>query len=141
MLAESLSPSMAAANYPAPNIEMAEVGIAWLTFVALGGLCFLAIPFVVWLIRRQLPETRRAKVRLEPVTFGGSPKSLHSQRHVVRQHRTLMTAVLISVLALLILPGLVALRSLGVSALQVAIGFVLPTLVVALHARQRESSR
>ena len=48
-----------------------------------------------------------------------------------------MTTGFIAVLALLVVCGITALRGLGVSGLQVAIGLVLPTLLVALHARQR----
>jgi len=134
MLAESLSLSALPA-------AISESALAWLAFVALAGASAAALPLLAWFLRRQLPAAQRTQRRLEPVTFGRSPKSLHSPRHSVLQHRTLMTTVLVCVLAVLVLPGLIALRSLGVSALQVAIGLVLPTFVVALHARQRDSTR
>jgi len=78
---------------------------------------------------------------LEPVDFGTSQKSLHSPRHALLQHRTLITTSVVCLLALLVLPELAALRTLGLSALQTTIGLVLPTFVVVLHARQRDSSR
>jgi len=134
MLAESLSLS-------ALSAEISESVLAWVVFVALAGACAAVIPVLTWFLRRQLPEARRAPIRLDPVAFGASQKSLHSPRHAVVQHRTLITTVLVAVLALLVLPGLGALRSLGLSAIQVAIGLVLPTFVVALHARQRDSTR
>jgi hypothetical protein len=52
-----------------------------------------------------------------------------------------MTMAFVAVLTLFLLPGIVAIRELGVSGLQVAIGLVLPTLLVALHARQRNAAR
>ncbi len=136
MLAESLSFSAEAAS-----AEIARSALAWLVFVALAGMTATALPLLAWFLRRRLPEARRLPVALEPVAFGTSQKSLHSPRHAVLQHRTLMTTVLIALLALLVLPGLAALRMLGLTALQVAIGLVLPTFVVALHARQRDATR
>lgn len=137
MLAESL-PSM---------IENVDPAVA--TFPPLGWLVLLilivgsaaATPVFVWLIRRQLPASRRRPIDLEPVAFGSSPKSLRSPRQAVLQHRTLVTTALVCVLAILVLPGVSVIRTLGLSALQVSIGLVLPTFVVALHARQRNSSR
>jgi hypothetical protein len=135
MLAESLS-------FPfAFSAEIAETAFAWLVFVAFAGATAVAVPLLAWFLRRRLPEARRIRAPLDPVVFGASQKSLHSPRHAVLQHRTLMTMVLVCLLALLVLPALGALQTLGPSALQVAIGLVLPTFVVALHARQRDSTR
>jgi thiosulfate reductase cytochrome b subunit len=134
MLAESLTFSAEAAA-SSPN------ALAWWGFVALGGAVVVAVPVFAALLRRQLPGAQRARPTLEPVAFGSSQKSLHSPRHAVRPHRTLITTVLVTLLTLLVLPGLAALRTVGLSALQVAIGLVLPTFVVALHARQRDSDR
>jgi hypothetical protein len=52
-----------------------------------------------------------------------------------------MTSVLVAVLVVFLVPGVVAVRVLGVSGLQVAIALVLPTLLVVLHARQRNLAR
>lgn len=131
MLTESLSLSAG----------LSESALAWLAFVAAAGASAAVVPLLAWFLRRQLPEARRARIPLEPVVFGASQKSLHSPRHAVLQHRTLITTVLACVLAVLVLPGLSALRSLGIPALQLAIGLVLPTFIVALHARQRDSTR
>jgi len=115
--------------------------LAWLVFVALVVLSAAAIPLCAWFLRRRLPLARRASIQLEPVAFGSSPKSLRSPRHAVLQHRTLMTTTFVAVLTVFLLPGIIAIRALGVAGLQVAIGLVLPTLLVALHARQRDTVR
>ncbi len=57
------------------------------------------------------------------------------------QHRSLVLSALAAVLVLFLLPGIVALRGLGLHGLQVAIGLVVPTLMVVLHARQRNAPR
>ena len=131
MLAESLS----------LFTEISEAALAWSAFVVLSGACAAVLPTMAWLLRRRLPAARSSPVALPQVSFGSTQKSLHSPRHAVLQHRTLMTTVLVCVLAVLVLPGLSALRSLGISVLQVGIGLVLPAFVVALHARQRDSTR
>jgi hypothetical protein len=115
--------------------------LAWLVFVALVIASAAAIPSCAWILRRRLPLARRASIPLEPVVFGSSPKSLRSPRHAVLQHRRLMTTTFVAVLTVFLLPGIIAIRALGVAGLQVAIGLVLPTLLVALHARQRDTVR
>jgi len=137
MLAESF-PSMIEKVDPA-TASFAPLG--WLTLLVLILVCAITTPALVWVIRRQLPASARHPIDLEPVAFGSSLKSLRSPRQAVLQHRTLITTALVCVLAILVLPGVSAIRMLGLSALQVSIGLVLPTFVVALHARQRESSR
>jgi NADH:ubiquinone oxidoreductase subunit 3 (subunit A) len=129
MLAESLSIS-GSSSLP-----------AWLVFVALVVASAAAIPLGAWVLGRRLPPAKRASISLEPVVFGISQKSRRSPRHAVLLHRTLMTMAFVAVLTLFLLPGIVAIRELGVSGLQVAIGLVLPTLLVALHARQRNAAR
>jgi hypothetical protein len=129
MLAESLS------------MSGSSTLLAWLVFVALVVASAAAIPLGAWVLRRRLPLARRDSIPLEPVVFGISAKTRRSPRHAVLQHRTLMTTTLIAVLTLFLLPGIIAIRGLGVSGLQVAIGLVLPTLLVALHARQRNGVR
>lgn len=129
MLAESLSLS----NFSSLT--------AWLFFIVLLMASAAAVPLIAWFLRRRLPAPRRVSIPLEPVAFGSSPKSQRSPRHAVLQHRTLMTAAFIAVLALFLLPGIVAIRVLGVPGLQVAIALVLPTILVALHARQRNAAQ
>jgi hypothetical protein len=136
MLAESLS-SASAVTQPAGSASI----LAWIVFVALVVLGAAAIPFLARLLRRGLHASRRDSVPLEPVVFGYSPRARRSPRHAVRQHRTLMTTGFIAVLSLVVLTGIAALQSLGVSGLQVAIALVLPSLLVALHARQRNLQR
>jgi hypothetical protein len=144
MLAESLS-SPISPIYPvafsAESAGIAETAFAWLVFVVVAGATAAALPLLAWFLRRRLPEARRVRAPLEPVAFGDSQKSLHSPRHAVLQHRTLMTMALVCLLVVWVLPALGALRTIGLSALQVAIGLVLPTFVVALHARQRDRAR
>jgi len=115
--------------------------LAWSVFVVLVVASAAAIPLAAWMLRRRLPPAQRVSIPLEPVVFGISPKSRRSPRHAVLQHRTLMTTTVIAVLSLFLLPGILAIRALGVSGLQVAIGLVLPTLLVALHARARKAVR
>ena len=80
-------------------------------------------------------------IPLEPVRFGISQETRRSPRHAVLLHRTLLTTALIAVLGCFLLPGIVAIRGLGVSGLQVTIGLVLPTRLGAFHARQRTVGR
>lgn len=129
MLAESLS------------LSDSSPLLAWLFFIALIVASAASIPLAAWFLRRRLPEVRRGAVPLEQVSFGSSPKSQRSPRHSVLQHRTLMTTAFIAVLALFLLPGIVAIRVLGVPGLQVGFGLVLPTLLVVLHARKRSALR
>lgn len=129
MLAESLSNSGSSSL------------LAWLVFVALVVASTAAIPLGAWVLRRRLPPAQRDSIPLDPVVFGVSQKIRRSPRHAVLQHRTLMMTASIAVLTLFLLPGILAIRELGVSGLQVAISLVLPTLLVALHARQRNVMR
>ena len=115
--------------------------LAWSVFVVLVVVSAAAIPFVAWLLQRRLPLARRVPIPLEAVVFGISEQARRSPRHAVLQHRTLLTTAFIAVLAIFLLPGIAALRGLGVPGLQVAIGLVLPTLLIALHARQRNAVR
>ncbi|HEB89522.1 MAG TPA: hypothetical protein ENI85_08140 [Deltaproteobacteria bacterium] len=141
MLAESLS---------------SATSLAWLVFSA--GILWMAlmVPTLAWILRRRLPserlrsfpagdasgsDSRNGRIALDPVRFGNSPRARRSPRHAVQQHRMLLAGVFSTLLALVALPGLVALRSLGPSALQKGMIFVLPTLLVVLHARRRAMTR
>jgi len=132
MLAESLSSASAVSIDPgSPAVP------AWLVFLCLILASAAVIPLLAVILRSRIPEARRERAALAPVVFGTSLKTRRSPRHAVLQHRTVMTTGFIAVLALFAVCGIAALRGLGLSGLQVAIGLVLPTLLVALHARQR----
>jgi hypothetical protein len=136
MLAESLSSAPAV-----PASTASAVVLAWLVFLALVVTSASAIPLLAWILRRRLPIAQRDRVAIEGVIFGTSQKARQSPRHAVLQHRTILATAFIATLALLLVPGIAALRGLGSSGLQVAIGLVVPTLLVALHARQRDPVR
>jgi hypothetical protein len=132
MLAESLSSASAVSIVPG-----SAAVLAWLVFLSLVLASAAAIPLLAAILRSRIPEARRERAPLAPVVFGTSLKTRRSPRHAVLQHRTVMTTGFIAVLALFAICGIAALRGLGISGLQVAIALVLPTLLVALHARQR----
>ena len=113
--------------------------LPWLVFAPLSRLAAAALPGPPPPLPPRFPARPGTRVALEPVTFGDSQKVRRSPRHAVRLHRTLVTTVLVCALAILILPGVLVLRTLGISGLQVAIGLVLPTFVVALYSRRRDS--
>lgn len=122
-------------------VFLVSASLAWLVFVALFAIAVSAIPLVVWLVRCRLPQARRESISLEAVRFGASERARRSPRHAVLQHRSLIAALLLAVLVIFLLPGIVAMRALGVAGLQVAVAFVLPTFLVMLHARQRSLAR
>jgi len=115
--------------------------LGWLALVVLVFVGASLIPLAARLLHRGLPESRREPIELSPIVFGYSPQARRSPRHAVRQHRTLMMTGFILVLSLVVLTGIAALQQLGLPGLQVAIGLALPTLLVALHARQRNLQR
>lgn len=114
---------------------------AWWVFIALVAVGAIAIPVLAWALRRRLPLAQRVPIPLEAVVFGTSQKARRSPRHAVLQHRLLMATAFVAVLALFALPGMLALHRLGVRGLQGTIALVVPTLLVALHARQRNVTR
>ena len=141
MLAESLS---------------SATTIAWLVFTTLVGLVAVGLPLLARALRHGLPKERFSgpegedpaienagarPIALEPVAFGTSQRARRSPRHAVLQHRTLMAGIFSTLLALFAMPGIAALRELGVSGLQLLMGFVIPTLLVVLHARRRAAIR
>jgi hypothetical protein len=118
-----------------------DSAMAWLVFVVLVLTSVGAIPVAARSLRRQLPPARRQPIVLEPVSHGNSPRVRPSPRHAIRAHRTLLMTFLVALLAVVLWPGLASLRSGGVAGLEVAIAFVLPTLLVAFHARRRNILR
>jgi hypothetical protein len=118
-----------------------ESAVAWLVFVFLMLTSVGALPIAARAIRKRLPPVHREPIALEPVSFGDSPRARRSPRHAIRAHRTLLTTFLLSLLALVLLPGIASLRAVGPAGLEVAIALVLPTLLVAFHARRRDRPR
>lgn len=131
MLADSLS-STSQVSQSAPG---------WLVFAVLLATATAVIPCLAWALRRRLPVAARNPILLEPVDFGRSQLARRSPRHAVLLHRTLMLAAFIAVLAVVLLPAVAGLRARGAAGLELAIALVFPTLLVALHARQREARR
>jgi hypothetical protein len=117
-----------------------EVAAAWLCFVGLLGLALVAIPAVAAVVRRGLPDRRRARRTVEPIAFGHSPLAQRSPRQPVRHHRTLLATALLALPALLLLVGVEAIRGEGVSAVRSALALLLPALLVTLHARRRSAN-
>ena len=74
---------------------------------------------------------------MPPIEFGVALASRRSPRHAVRRHRGLVGSFFIAQIALFLLLALGALRELGLSVMPATGAFVLPTLLVILHARRR----
>ena len=111
----------------------------WLIFVALFGTSAALPSLLAGVVRRLLPAERRDPTPLEPLAFGCSPKTRRAPRHAVALHRSLLTSSFVAALGLVLIPFAAAIRSLTVEGVLVAIVFVSPTLLVALHARRRGS--
>jgi len=103
--------------------------------MALIGLLF--VPLAAMLLRRRLPARPGREAIVEPIVFGGSQKARRSPRHAVLLHRGLMGSLFMALIALSLVPAAAALRELGTALIPAAMAFVLPTLLVTLHARQR----
>lgn len=112
--------------------------IGWLVFVALVMAGASVLPFFAFLLRRQLPDRRRHRRDVPPLRLGQSPKTRRSPRHAVAAHRTFLTGTSMTAISLVLIPFVGALAILDVFGLLVAIAFVLPSLVVAVHSRRRD---
>jgi len=123
-----------------PQASPVDVAIAWLAFLGLLAGALVAIPAASWVVRRGLSRAARARVPVEPIAFGHSPRAQRSPRQPVRLHRTLLATALLTLPALLLLLGVGALRREGIGALEGALALVLPSLLVTLHARRRSPS-
>ena len=97
----------------------------------------VGLPLLASVIRRLVPDRRMAARAVEPISFGDSQKSSRSPRHAVLLHRGLVGAFFMALLALLLIPAVASLMDLGPAAIPAAIAFVLPTLLVTIHARRR----
>ena len=126
---------------PSPVPEPAAALFAWLVFCLLLVSGVAAMPVLARLVGRALPERSRGRLTLPPVRFGDSQKTQRSPRHAVLLHRVLLSTLVTCVLAMLLIPGITALPSLGVEGLQVALALVVPGVFVMLHARRRGPRR
>jgi hypothetical protein len=108
-------------------------------FVGLLVAAAILVPVVASGVRRGLPDRRRGALLLEPVCFGSSQKARRSPRHAVLLHRGLVGSFFMALVALLLVPAAASLSVLGVAAIPTAMAFVIPTLLVTLHARRRSS--
>ena len=133
MVAESPSLEI---SVGAASVDASAVG--WVVFVLLIGIAVLGVPLAAALIRRGLPARARAKVAVAPMSFGSSQQVRRSPRHAVLLHRSLIVTLFIALVVFLLIPGVLAIRALGVSAIQTGLALVLPTLLVTLHARRQE---
>lgn len=115
--------------------------MGWLAFVALviAGASF--VPSLAALLRRQLPDRRSSRRRVPPLRHGDSAKTRRSPRHAVGAHRTFLTGTTMTGISLILIPFVGAHAVLDLSGLLVAVAFVGPSLVVALHSRRRDSRR
>ena len=112
--------------------------MGWLAFIVLVMVGASIVPLIANLLRRRLPETRSPRRRVPPLRLGQSPKTRRSPRHAVAAHRTFLTGTTMTGISLVLIPFVGALETLDVSGLLVAIGFVVPSLIVALHSRRRD---
>ena len=127
MFADAAAPFAAATDLPAsfsvaPPAPSHEVLLAWLAFVGLLAVAVVAIPLAATLVRRALPAERRARIALEPIAFGHSPRAQRSPRQPVRMHRTLLATALLVLPALLVLLGVGVLQRDGLAAVEGEIG-------------------
>jgi hypothetical protein len=106
-------------------------------FIGLLILGIVGLPLLASVIRRIVPNRRMGARAVEPMSFGDSQKSRRSPRHAVLLHRGLVGAFFMALLALLLVPAVASLSDLGPAAIPAAIAFVLPTLLVTIHARRR----
>lgn len=109
---------------------------SWL-FVPIALLALALLPACAGLLRRGLLPRRRPVHPLESVSFGSSQKAHRSPRHAVLLHRGLVGSMFTALVALMLIPAAASLTALGGAAVPTAIVFVLPTLLVTLHARRK----
>jgi hypothetical protein len=115
--------------------------MGWLVFVALVVAGASVLPLIAALMRRQLPDRQRNRREVPPLKLGQSPKTRRSPRHAVAAHRTFLTGTSMTAISLVLIPFVSALGILDVAGLLVAIAFVLPSLIVAMHSRRRDVGR
>ena len=123
---------------------LADAEADWMGWVVFVGLVLSAasfVPLVTWVLRRRLPDRRRAIRRLPPLRLGRSERTRRSPRQAVGAHRTFLTGTMMTGISLMLIPFASALGELNRTGLLVAIAFVVPSLVVAVHSRRRDLGR
>ncbi len=100
---------------------------------------FLSVTIAANLLGSWLPPRRTRKARVPPVRFGTSLVVRPAPRHAVLLYRALVGAFLMALVALFLLVALPGARALGAPMLTRAIAFVLPILLVGLHAARRRA--
>ena len=113
----------------------------FLLFVGLTLGAALWVPVLAWCLRKHLPVRRGVSEPLETLSFGSSQKGRRSPRHAILLHRGLIGAFFMALVALFLVPAAASLSLLGISAIPTALAFVLPTLLVTLHARRRSTEK
>ncbi len=127
-----------AVSVPGSDSDLQFSGL--IIFVCLMVATLALLPLAAAGLRRGLPTGQRATRLLDPVCFGSSQKSRRSPRHSILLHRGLVGAFFMALVALFLIPAAASLTALGVATIPAAIGFVLPTLLVTLHARRRTTN-
>jgi len=118
--------------------ESQAASTGWLAFVALVLASSALVPLIARGLRQGIPESRRSARVVPPLRFGESPRERRSPRHAVAFHRTLVRSSLMVGIALVLIAFAAALPRLDREGLFVAIAFVVPSLIVSLHARRRD---
>jgi len=128
-------------SFPGSETTLSHEGLVsfdgLLLFVSLTVAAALFVPLCAWGFRKGLPVRRDPARRLEQISFGSSQRGRPSPRHAILLHRGLIGAFFMALVALFLVPAAAALSTLGIAAIPVALAFVLPTLLVTLHARRR----
>ena len=112
----------------------------WLVFLALAAVSVGLAPALAGALGRALPRragSRHGESPSDSLEAGIAPHSRRSPRHAVRRHRGLVGSFFLALIALFLLIVLGALGELGLSVIPATVAFVLPTLLVILHARRR----
>jgi len=115
--------------------------MGWLAFVGLILTSAAIPPVFAILLRRRIPDRRSARRIVPALRLGQSPKTRRSPRQAVAAHRTFLTGTSMTAISLVLIPFVAALAAVDLSGLLVAIGFVIPSLVVVLHSRRRDLAR
>jgi hypothetical protein len=112
--------------------------LGWLVLIGLVLLAAGLLPAAAAMLRACLPQRPADRSTLPPLRLGFSEKARRSPRHAVSAHRSFLTAMFTASIGLLLLAFMPALPLLGQAGVGVAIGVVLPTLLVVWHGRRRD---
>jgi len=115
--------------------------MGWLAFVGLILASSAILPLVAIGVRRQIPARRRGPRSVPALRLGHSPKTRRAPRQAVAAHRTVLIGTSMTAIGLVLIPFVAALPAVDLTGLLVAIGFVVPALIVVLHSRRRDLGR